>query len=244
MTGAVQNVSVSTPTWNGISSVVTCDTSSNSVTLTVNDAEILGTLLYIRKTASGNSLIISANGNTSFATLANENDTVQLIWNGTDWVIIALSDLPASISATSLTTSGNVSVGGNISATGTLAVTGAATFANALNVTGTASFITGNFVLGATAVAQASSRTAGVTINAKAGVITTVSSSSGTTPNAFTVTNNFVTANSVVLLSVSGANAGPSVYRVSAVAAGSFNITYTMASDVTTATQFNFLVIN
>ena len=224
LTGAVQPATTGT-SWNGTSSVVTCDTSSAAFTFAVGDATILGSTLYIRKTNAGNNLTITANAGT-IATLTNQNDTAQLIWNGDDWVLIALSDLPASALFSSVTTTGNTTVGGNLA------------------VTGIASFTTGNFVLGATAVTQTTGRTTGVTINAKAGVITTVSSSSGTSPIAFTVTNNFVTANSVVLLSVSGTNAGPSIYRVSAVAAGSFNITYTKASDVTTATQFNFLVIN
>lgn len=242
MTGAVQPVAA-TASWNGTSSAVTCDTSSAAFTFTVGDATILGSTLYIRKTNAGNDLAITANGS-NIATLTNQNDTAQLIWNGDDWVLIALSDLPASISATALSASGNVSVGGNISATGTLAVTGAATFANALNVTGTASFITGSFVLGATAVTQTTGRTASVSINAKAGVITTHNASSGTAAITFTVNNTSAAANSVVLLTPSGANVSPTNYRVSSNASGSFAITYNMAADVTTATQFNFLVIN
>ena len=236
MTGAVQNATTGI-SWNGTSSAVTCDTASAAFTFAVGDATILGSTLYIRKTNAGNDLTITANGGT-IATLTNQNDTAQLIWNGDDWVLIALSDLPASALFSSVTTTGNTTVGG------LLAVTGAATFANALNVTGTASFTTGNFVLGISAATQTTSRTTGLTHNFKAGVITTHGASSGTGAITFTVNNTFATANSVVLLTPSGANTGPATYRVSSNASGSFAITYTMAADTATPTAFNYLIVN
>ena len=224
MTGAVQNTNV-TASWNGTSSAVTCDTSNAAFAFAVGDATILGSTLYIRKTNAGNDLTITANGGT-IATLTNQNDTAQLIWNGDDWVLIALSDLPASALFSAVTTTGNTTVGGNLA------------------VTGTASFTTGNFVLGATAVTQTTGRTASVSINAKAGIITTHGASSGTAAITFTVNNTFATANSVVLLTPSGANTGPATYRVSSNASGSFAITYTMAADTATSTAFNYLIVN
>lgn len=224
MTGAVQNASTET-SWNGTSSAVTCDTASAAFTFAVGDATILGSTLYIRKTNAGNDLTITANGGT-IATLSNQNDTAQLIWNGDDWVLIALSDLPASALFSSVTTTGNATVTGNLA------------------VTGTASFTTGNFVLGISATTQATNRTNAVTHNFKAGVITTHGASSGTGAITFTVNNTFAKANSVVLLTPSGANIGPSTYRVSSNAAGSFAITYTMAADTATPTAFNYLIVN
>lgn len=224
LTGAVQSATAAA-SWNGISSAVTCDTVTAAFTFTVGDATILGSTLYIRKTNAGNDLTINANGST-IATLTNQNDTAQLIWNGDDWVLIALSDLPSSSLFGSVVTTGNTTVSGN------------------LTVAGTASFSTGNFVLGVSAATQATNRTTGVTHNFKAGVITTNGASSGTSPITFTVNNTFAMANSVVLLSPSGANAGPATYRVSSNAAGSFAITYTMASDTATPTAFNYLVVN
>jgi hypothetical protein len=218
LTGAVQ-AATATASWNGTSSAVTCDTASAAFSFTVGDATILGATLYIRKTNAGNDLTIIANGGT-IVTLSNQNDTAQLIWNGDDWVLIALSDIPASLAVTSLTAAGN------------------------LAVTGTASFATGNFVLGVGATTQATSRTTAVTHNFKAGVITTNSATSGTGAIAFTVNNTFATASSVVLLTPSGANTSPATYRVSANGSGSFAITYTMAADVATATAFNYLIVN
>lgn len=218
LTGAVQPATT-TASWNGISSAVTCDTASGAFIFTVGDATLLGAVLYVRKTNAGNDLTISANGGT-IATLTNQNDTAQLIWNGDDWVLIALSDIPASLAVTSLTAAGN------------------------LTVTGTASFATGNFVLGISATTQATNRTNAVTHNFKAGVITTHGASSGTGAITFTVNNTFATANSVVLLTPSGANTGPATYRVSSNASGSFAITYTMAADTATSTAFNYLIVN
>jgi hypothetical protein len=230
LTGAVQ-AATTTASWNGTSSVVTCNTDLGAFSFTVGDATILGATLYIRKTNVGNDLTITANGGT-IATLSNQNDTAQLIWNGDDWVLIALSDIPAALAVTSLNASGN------------LTVSGTASVGTNLLVTGTASFATGNFVLGVTAVAQQTGRTAAVTINSKAGIITTNSAASGTAAIAFTVNNSFATLNSVVLLTPSGVNASPSTYRVSSMGSGSFQITYTMAADTATATAFNYLIVN
>lgn len=77
------------------------------------------------------------------------------------------------------------------------------------------------------AVTQATNRATGVTINALAGTITTNSTSLAAEASAvFTVTNNKVAANDVVLCSMqSGAIALNTDVIVSAVAAGSFAIT-------------------
>jgi len=218
LTGAVQNATAAA-SWNGTSSAVTCDTSSAAFTFAVGDATILGSTLYIRKTNAANDLTITANA-TTIATLTNQNDTAQLIWNGDDWVLIALSDIPASVAVTSLTAAGN------------------------LTVSGTASIATGNFILGASATTQLTSRTTSVTSNGKSGVITTHGASSGTGTHTFTVNSTFATANSVVLLTPSGANASPATYRVSSNASGSFAITYAMAADTATSTAFNYLIVN
>jgi hypothetical protein len=108
---------------------------------------------------------------------------------------------------------------------GTVAIGDATTSAIAMGASGcTISFGQGT-------VTQATSITTGVTVNASSGVITTVSSTlaaQGT--STFTITNNTVTATSVVKLTVGtyggtfGTNGTP-VAIVSAVASGSFNIT-------------------
>lgn len=74
-------------------------------------------------------------------------------------------------------------------------------------------------------VTQATSITTGVTVNADAGVITTVSSTlaSGSS-TTFTVTDNVVTAASVILLTVDDTAAGVVKASVTSIGAGSFQV--------------------
>ena len=93
------------------------------------------------------------------------------------------------------------------------------------------------------AVTQASSRTTGVTINALCGAITLVSAAGSTTAASFTVTNSQVAATDVIVLSQ---KSGTDLYRlaVTAVAAGSFQITFNTISGTTTEQPvINFAVI-
>lgn len=79
-----------------------------------------------------------------------------------------------------------------------------------------------------TTVTQITNRSTGVTLNATAGQITTDTTSLAAAAEAtFTVTNSYVTAKTVPVVALaSGAAATPLVF-VSAVAAGSFDITIT-----------------
>lgn len=93
------------------------------------------------------------------------------------------------------------------------------------------------------AVNQVASRTAGVTLNTATGAITIVSTGGSTTPSTFTVSNSSVAATDVIhVVQKSGTN----LYQifVTAVAAGSFNITFfTTGGTATDAPVFNFAVI-
>jgi hypothetical protein len=93
------------------------------------------------------------------------------------------------------------------------------------------------------AVEQGTSRTTGVTLDTVCGAITLVSAAGSTTPASFTVTNAAVAETDVVILSqVSGTD----IYdlSVSAVAAGSFRITFNTKSGTTTEQPvINFAVI-
>lgn len=92
-------------------------------------------------------------------------------------------------------------------------------------------------------VAQATSRTTGVTINAAVGTITLVSAAGSATHAAFTVTNSFVAANDVVVVTVKTAT-DPRIAVVTATAAGSFVISTATLSGTTTETPvLNFVVI-
>jgi hypothetical protein len=121
-------------------------------------------------------------------------------------------------------------------ATGTsLAVTGAVTSSGTAGV----GYATG---AGGT-VTQGSSRTTGVTINKTSGAITLFSAAGTTAATTFTVTNSTVAATDVIILSQ---KSGTDLYdlMVTAVGAGSFNITFRTTGGTTTEQPvFNFAVI-
>jgi len=121
-------------------------------------------------------------------------------------------------------------------ATGTsLAVTGAVTSSGTAGV---------GYVTGAGgAVTQLTSRTTSVTLNKTAGAITLFSAAGTTTAATFTVTNSTVAATDVIILNQ---KSGTDLYdlMVTAVAAGSFNITFRTTGGTTTEQPvFNFAVI-
>jgi hypothetical protein len=121
-------------------------------------------------------------------------------------------------------------------ATGTsLAVTGAVTSSGAAGV----GYATG---AGGT-VTQGSSRTTGVTLNKTSGAITLFSAAGTTVATTFTVTNSTVAATDVIILNQ---KSGTDLYdlMVTAVGAGSFNITFRTTGGTTTEQPvFNFAVI-
>lgn len=91
-------------------------------------------------------------------------------------------------------------------------------------------------------VTQATSRTTGVTLNKVCGAITLFSAAGSTTAATFTVTNSAVAATDVVTVCQ---KSGTNLYNaiVTAVAAGSFNVTfYTTGGTATDAPVFNFAV--
>lgn len=115
-----------------------------------------------------------------------------------------------------------------------------------LKVLGDAYSTGGQIGYGTTAggtVTQASSRTTGVTVNAQCGQITLVSAAGSTTAASFTVTNNCVLAatDGVIVWQVSGTDKYD--LSVTAVAAGSFQITSRTYSGTTTETPvFGFMI--
>lgn len=93
------------------------------------------------------------------------------------------------------------------------------------------------------AVTQATSRTTGVTLNTVCGAITLVSAAGSATPATFTVTNSAVAATDTIILNQ---KSGTDLYElhVTAVAAGSFNITFFTTGGTTTEQPvINFSVI-
>ena len=119
--------------------------------------------------------------------------------------------------------------GTSLTATGTLVSTGTAGVGYATGAGG--------------AVTQITSRTTGVTLNKTTGAITMFSAAGTTTAATFTVTNSTVTATDVIILNQ---KSGTDLYdlMVTAVAAGSFSLTFRTTGGTTTETPvFNFAVI-
>lgn len=92
-------------------------------------------------------------------------------------------------------------------------------------------------------VTQATSRTTGVTVNARNGAITLFSAAGTTSVQSFTVTNSEVAANDVIVVNQ---RSGTDLYdiKVTNVAAGSFRISFATTGGTTTEQPvFNFGVI-
>jgi hypothetical protein len=119
--------------------------------------------------------------------------------------------------------------GTSLTATGTIVSTGTAGVGYATGAGGV--------------VTQGTSRTTGVTLDKTTGAITLFSAAGTTVAATFTVTNSTVAATDVIILNQ---KSGTDLYdlMVTAVAAGSFNITFRTTGGTTTETPvFNFAVI-
>ena len=132
-------------------------------------------------------------------------------------------------SPTLITPNIGAATGTSLTATGVIASTGTAGVGYATGAGGT--------------VTQGTNRTTGVTINKTTGAITLFSAAGSATAATFTVTNSTVAATDVIILNQ---KSGTDLYdlMVTAVAAGSFNITFRTTGGTTTETPvFNFAVI-
>jgi hypothetical protein len=92
-------------------------------------------------------------------------------------------------------------------------------------------------------VTQATSRTTGVTLSKRSGAITLFTAAGTSAYTSFTVTNTLVSATDVIIVNQ---KSGTNIYEtfVSAVANGSFRITFSAASGTASdAPVFNFVVI-
>jgi len=137
---------------------------------------------------------------------------------------------------------GNSRFGGTSAPVATVDVTGSVAATTTILSTGATSGI--GYATGAGgAVTQATSRTTGVTLNNVSGAITLFSAAGSTTAATFTVTNSAVAATDVIHISQ---KSGTNLYvpLVTAVSAGSFNVTfYTTGGTATDAPVFSFVVI-
>lgn len=124
-------------------------------------------------------------------------------------------------------------------ATSALTIAGATQAVLAVSPTGGLGYGTG---AGGT-VTQATSRTTGVTLNKVCGAITLVSAAGSTSYQTFTVTNSTVAATDVIKVSQKSGT-DKNIILVTAVAAGSFDITFATTGGTTTEQPvFNFAVI-
>ena len=161
--------------------------------------------------------------------------------------ITALFTSPALVTpALGTVASGNISACTSTSMVMVTPVIGAATGTSlaatgAITSSGTAGI---GYTTGAGgAVTQITSRTTGVTLNKTTGAITLVSAAGSATAATFTVTNSTVAATDVIILNQ---KSGTDLYdlMVTAVASGSFNISFrTTGGSTTESPVFNFAVI-
>ncbi|TGP25907.1 hypothetical protein EN828_10500 [Mesorhizobium sp. M2D.F.Ca.ET.185.01.1.1] len=75
-------------------------------------------------------------------------------------------------------------------------------------------------------VTQATSRTTGVTLNKTSGAVTMFTAAGSATPASFTVTNSTVAASDTIILNIKSGATNTYFYFVTAVAAGSFVVTF------------------
>jgi hypothetical protein len=183
------------------------------------------------------------------AAAAATTDVLPIVQSGTTkQVTNALLFTNATMVAPALGTvaSGNISACTSTGMVLTAPVIGAATGTSltatgAIVSTGTAGI---GYAAGAGgAVTQSTSRTTGVTINKITGAITLYTAAGSATATTFIVSNNFVAATDVIIVSQ---KSGTDLYdlMVTAVAIGSFNLTFRTTGGTTTeAPVFNFAVI-
>ena len=171
------------------------------------------------------------------AAMTDETGTGVLVFNTSPTLVTPVLGTVASGDISACTSTSMVMVTPVLgAATGTsLAATGAVTSSGTAGV---------GYATGAGgAVTQITSRTTGVTLNKTAGAITMFSAAGSTTAATFTVTNSTVAATDVIILNQ---KSGTDLYdlMVTAVAAGSFNLTFRTTGGTTTETPvFNFAVI-
>jgi hypothetical protein len=238
---------------------------SGTITLPLNTGVPDGTTVLITSTQEITSLTIALNGATAIygavTNLSAGSAAVYRFYQPTNsWYNISAESVLASGIATWL---GNPTSANLRAAMTDETGTGSLVFANTPTLvtpvigaaTGTSLTATGAIVSTGTAgvgyatgaggtVTQGSSRTTGVTIDKRCGAITMFSAAGSATAATFTVTNSTVGANDVIILNQAS---GTNLYDllVTAVTAGSFNITFlTTGGTATDAPVINFAVID
>jgi hypothetical protein len=167
---------------------------------------------------------ISLTGN-NYVVLSDGDGNVRAYWNGANATFDGDLTLTGTLFGNDIELSGPLTAAGNVLVNSSVGKIG-----YGANTGGT--------------VTQATSRTTAVLLNKPTGAITLFSAAGTTVATTFTVTNNTVLATSVILLNQ---KSGADLYdlMVTAVAAGSFNITFRTTGGTTTETPvFSFAVIS
>jgi hypothetical protein len=175
---------------------------------------------------SGAGAPISLTGS-NYVVLSDGDGNVRAYWNG------ANATFDGDLTLTGTLFGNDIELSGPLTAAGNVLVNSSS---------GKIGYATGNGAGGT--VTQATSRTTAVVLNKPTGAITLFSAAGTTAATTFTVTNSTVLATSVILLNQ---KSGTDLYdlMVTAVAAGSFNITFRTTGGTTTETPvFSFAVIS
>jgi hypothetical protein len=229
--------------------------------------QVTNALLFTNATMVAPALGIVASGNISACTSANMTMVTPILGTPTSGTLTNCTGLPVATGVSGLGTGISTFLATPTSANLAAALTdetgtGANVFANTPTLTtpnigaATGTSLTASGVIASTgtagvgyatgaggAVTQITSRTTGVTLNKTVGAITLFSAAGTTVAATFTVTNSTVAATDVIILNQ---KSGTDLYdlMVTAVAAGSFNITFRTTGGTTTETPvFNFAVI-
>ena len=222
---------------------------TNSPITTSGDITIVNT--GVTRINAGTGISVSgANGNVTISTAIGAGTVTSVSVSSTSLTVSGSPitttgtitvDLPTNTTVTGNVVSGNVVTGGLITATGN--ITGG-NLVTAGRITSSSSSSGIGYATGAgSTVTQGTSRTTGVTINAISGAIILFSAAGTSSYTTFTVTNSTVAATDVIIVNQ---KSGTDKYEsfVTAVAAGSFNITFSDVSGTTTEQPvFNFAVI-
>jgi len=216
--------------------------------IAIGDDSLLGNITGSKNTAVGdksgvlittgskNTILGSFSGNqggldirtlNNYIVLSDGDGNPRAYWNG------ANAEFDGDLTLTGTLIGNDIELSGPLTAAGNVLVNSSS---------GKIGYATGNGAGGT--VTQATSRTTAVLLNKPTGAITLFSAAGTTVATTFTVTNNTVLATSVILLNQ---KSGADLYdlMVTAVAAGSFNITFRTTGGTTTETPvFSFAVIS
>lgn len=244
---------------NGPSAVTNASVAQIYTSGTIPIAYLIGGVELMRLTASG-SLGIGTTSPNSYGKLAVLGSSGNVVSNTVNTSVTSGDTAQNIITANTYTLTQVVNANGNITSysNGAFYAIGTTSSAPTLFVTNNAEraridasgnlLVTGVGGLGygtgsGGAVTQATSRTTGVTLNKTNGAITLVSAAGSTAWQSFTVTNSAVAATDVVQVSQ---KSGTDLYEihVTAVAAGSFRISFKTTGGTTTEQPvFNFAII-